>query len=296
MTEARESNQAVMFADVSDSVGLYESLGDREALRLVGACLVAMRSVAEQCGGRIVKTIGDELMCAFPDAASAATAATDMQLAVTEEHAPLTIRIGFDSGPVIEERDDLFGDTVNVAARMAELAQPGQILATTRALDTLPNYLGTTARSLSSLSVKGKTQTLDVGEIVWQHSGDLTMAGNWQDSYVEGAVRPGPTLRLRHASRELFLVDDTKVTLGRGANSDIVILDLKASRNHAWIELRRDKFVLIDRSSNGTFVALDDGTELKLKREEFILSGRGVLGFGHSPKAPGADSVAFTCE
>ena len=199
MTEARESNQAVMFADVSDSVGLYESLGDREALRLVGACLVAMRSVAEQCGGRVVKTIGDELMCAFPDAASAATAATDMQLAVTEEHAPLTIRIGFDSGPVIEERDDLFGDTVNVAARMAQLAQPGQILASERALDSLPNYLRTSARPLSGVTVRGKSNELNVGEIVWQHSGDLTMVENWQDSNTGGAVPRGPTLRVGRA-------------------------------------------------------------------------------------------------
>src|SRR5271170_5137233 len=101
LTSSTESTQAVMFADVSGSTRLYESLGDREALRLVGACLVAMRAATEHCGGRVVKTIGDELMCAFPDAAGAAMAAAEMQAAIGEQHAPLTIRIGFDCGPVI---------------------------------------------------------------------------------------------------------------------------------------------------------------------------------------------------
>ncbi len=289
-----ETNQAVMFADVSDSTRLYETLGDREALRLVGACLNAMRNAAESCGGRVVKTIGDELMCAFAEAGAAASAAAAMQTAVSEQHAPLSIRIGFDCGPVIEERDDLFGDTVNVAARIAALAQPGQILATARALDLLPGYLGTTSRPLSGITVRGKTQELEIGEIVWHYSGELTMVGDWQDS--DAAAAPPPSLRLSHTSGELVAVDANETTLGRGADNDIVIVDPKASRNHASIERRRDKFVLIDRSSNGTFVILDDNTEIKLKREEFILSGRGKLGFGRSPLAEGADCVEFTCE
>lgn len=292
-----ESTQAVMFADVSDSTRLYESLGDREAFRLVGACLNAMRAAAERCGGRVIKTIGDELMCAFAEAAGAATAAAEMQFAVTEHHAPLSIRIGFDCGPVIEEADDLFGDTVNVASRIAELAQPGQILASARALDLLPEYLGTTSRPLSGITVKGKTQELEIGEIVWHYSGDLTTVGNWHEDETAQAEAPAPVLRLRHASGDRLVADAGEIWFGRGADNDVVIVDRKASRNHASIERRRDKFVLIDRSSNGTYVILDGSNAvIKLKREEFTLSGRGTVGFGQSPAAAGADSVEFDCQ
>jgi class 3 adenylate cyclase len=290
--QSGESEQAVLFADVADSTRLYESLGDREALRLVGSCLAAMSTAAERCGGRIVKTIGDELMCAFADAPAAAMAATEMQYAVSEKHASLHIRIGFDCGPVIDEQGDLFGDTVNVASRIVEFAQPGQILASARALDLLPGYLNTTSRPLSGITVKGKTQELGIGEIVWQYSGDLTTIGNWPEDIADSAQ----TLRLRHASGVLVVVDNVEIRLGRGADNDIVILDRKASRNHAAIIRRRDKFVLVDRSSNGTFVTLADGRELKLKREEFIISGSGVLGFGQNPRASGADTVEFFCE
>jgi class 3 adenylate cyclase len=290
-----ESTQAVMFADVSDSTRLYETLGDREALRLVGACLVAMRTAAENWGGRVVKTIGDELMCAFADAPGAAMAATEMQIAVSEQHEPLSIRIGFDCGPVIEQRDDLFGDTVNVAARIAELAQPGQILASARALELLPDHMGTTSRPLSGITVKGKTQELEIGEIVWHYSGDLTTVGELPEEEAADTVSQPPTLRLRHASGEKLMVGTAEIKFGRGADNDFVIADRKASRSHASIELRRDKFVLIDRSSNGTYVILDGTTAvIKLKREEFTLSGRGRIGFGHSPAAPGADTVEFT--
>ena len=296
MASNTESTLAVMFADVSGSTRLYETLGDREALRLVTACLGAMRAVTERCGGRVVKTIGDELMCAFPDAAAATVAATEMQAAIGDEHAPLTIRIGFDCGPVIVEADDVFGDTVNVAARIAALAQPRQILAAARALDLLPAYMNTTSRRLSGISVKGKTLELEIGEIVWQTIGELTMMGTMLKAGVKAAPSRTATLRLRHGSGERLLADATEVKLGRDADNDIVIVDKKASRNHASIERRRDKFVLIDRSSNGTFVILDGTTELKLKREEFILSGRGTIGFGQSPAAADADSVEFICE
>lgn len=290
-----ESTLAVMFADVSESTRLYASLGDREALRLVGACLTAMREAAEHCGGRVVKTIGDELMCAFAGAAEAATAAAEMQVAVSERHEPLSIRIGFDCGPVIEEAGDLYGDTVNVASRMTELAQPGQILATARALDLLPDYLGTTSRPLTGVTVKGKNQELEIGEIVWHYSGDLTTIGG-QDDDTEQSTTAQPKLRLVHASGEVEVNGDTEVTLGRNAECNIRIADRKASRMHATIERRRDKFVLIDRSSNGTFVVLEDNREFKLKREEFTLSGGGMLGFGQNPRAPGADVVTFVCE
>ncbi|MEJ0048398.1 MAG: FHA domain-containing protein, partial [Rhodospirillales bacterium] len=223
-------------------------------------------------------------------------AAVDMQNAISEHHKPLSIRVGYDVGPVIEEAGDLYGDTVNVASRMSQLAQPGQILATARALEFLPDHMKELARLLSGITVRGKTQVLNVGEIVWEFRDDVTMVGTGVEFGTDPDSAPVPTLRLRHSTGELVLVDGSEIKLGRSADCDILIVDPKASRMHASIERRRDKFVLIDRSANGTYVVLDDKREIHLKREEFTLSGGGVLGFGQSPRAPGADTVTFICE
>jgi predicted component of type VI protein secretion system len=86
------------------------------------------------------------------------------------------------------------------------------------------------------------------------------------------------------------------VTLGRDASCDIVIGDRKTSRQHARIEKRRDKFVLADHSSNGTYVAIAGEAEVCLRREEVMLRGHGRIGLGHRTTDAEATVVAFSCE
>src|SRR5882672_3884257 len=98
---------AVLFADISGSTRLYEKLGNARALECIGLCLNIMRESALACRGRVVKTIGDELMCVFPDASAAAQAAAEMQTRVEMQEPVagnrLQIRIGFQFGPVLEK-------------------------------------------------------------------------------------------------------------------------------------------------------------------------------------------------
>ena len=130
--EKASSNFAVLFADISGSAKLYETLGDAEALATVERCLAIIRKACTDSGGKIVKTIGDEVMAVFSSADGAARAATDMQAHVstqrTSRGAPLAIHVGFNFGPVIEEGNDCFGDTVTVAARLSNLARGGEVL------------------------------------------------------------------------------------------------------------------------------------------------------------------------
>jgi predicted component of type VI protein secretion system len=77
---------------------------------------------------------------------------------------------------------------------------------------------------------------------------------------------------------------------------DIVVADSKTSRSHARVEKRRDKFVLVDHSSNGTFVALGNEPEVCLRREELMLRGRGRIGLGHRTSEAEATVVEFSCE
>ena len=78
-------NLAVLFADISGSAKLYENLGDAEALATVERCLAIIKEVCVEGSGRVVKTIGDEVMAVFPSADGAARAATDMQAHVSTQ-------------------------------------------------------------------------------------------------------------------------------------------------------------------------------------------------------------------
>ena len=76
--------------------------------------------------------------------------------------------------------------------------------------------------------------------------------------------------------------------------STLGIADPKASRNHARIERRRDKFFLADQSTNGTFVTFTGEAELSLRREELMLRGSGIIVFGHSAAESSAETLEFT--
>ena len=288
--------QGVLFADISGSTKLYDMLGDAQAKRLIDECLDLMREATARYGGRVVKTIGDEVMCVLPDADSACLAATDMQLKISA--LPLAsgmqraIRVGFHVGPVIEEQGDVFGDTVNLAARMAGLAKGGQIMSTRATVDLLSPLLRSGTRPIAVLSVKGKVDDVPVCEILWQPSEELTMA-----TTSAFAASGQLELQLRHAGKTHRLVKaNAGVFLGRDVSCDVLVADRMASRVHARIELRRDKFYLIDQSTNGTFVRVNGEPEIVLRREEVMLRASGQIALGHSVTDEGAELVVFTVE
>jgi class 3 adenylate cyclase len=285
---------AVLFADVSGSTKLYEALGDTQAKLLIDELLGGMRAVTERHRGRVIKTIGDELMCVFPDAERGFLAATDMQTLVNAlavmRGVKRMIRVGFHSGPVIEEKGDVFGDTVNVAARMAGLAKGMQIMTTRTTVDALPAALRASTRAIAALAVKGKADDLAVCEVLWQEGDDLTMAAG-----ASAAAEIRFELELRHGAKEIVLGNELKTALmGRDAACDLVIADPKASRQHARIERRRDKFFLTDQSTNGTYVTFAGEPEIVLRREEVMLRRSGRITFGHSGADAGGDSVEFS--
>ena len=153
-------NLTVLFADVSDSTRLYESIGDTAAFGNVREVIGLLKGITDAFGGRVVKTIGDGLMCAFPVADAAASAAGEMQRQIAQrpplkEGRKLTIRVGFHFGPVIQDGEDVFGDSVNVAKRMEELALAGQAITTGDTVAALSLQMRETVRRLDALPVKG---------------------------------------------------------------------------------------------------------------------------------------------
>lgn len=287
-----------MFADVSGSTHLYEVLGDARAFAAINGCLDILRRLTVAHSGRVVKTIGDEILAVFPDAVSAVQAACEMQLVVSAQ-APIdntcvAIRIGFHFGPILESSGDgdVFGDTVNIASRMAEIAKAKQIITTGTTVAMLPPIMHTSTRTLNALSIKGKTDDIEVREVIWQESDEMTMmVGNTFTSKTADR-----SLQLIHQGDQ-FIVDTEHpfITIGRDEQTDIVIQDRKASRMHARIELRRDKFVFVDLSSNGSYILIKGESEIQLRREEFVLRERGSISLGHSYKNDPAEIIEFFC-
>jgi class 3 adenylate cyclase len=290
-------DRAVLFADVSGSTRLYEVLGDARAFAAINDCLDVLRKLTAAHSGQVVKTIGDEIMALFPDAMSAVQAACEMQMAVSSrkpvDGVRVAIRIGLHGGPVLESDGDVFGDTVNVAARMAELAKAQQIVTTGATVSRLPQIMRASTRTLTALTIKGKAEDIEVREVIWQESEEMTMMVGHT---ISAPVRE-PALRLVHQG-ETFVVDASRpsVTIGRDEHADIVIQDRRASRMHARIERRRDKFVFVDVSSNGSYVIVKGEAEIQLRREEFVLRDSGSISLGHPYIKDPTEVVEFFCE
>ena len=292
-------DKAILFADVSGSTRLYETLGDTRALATINNCLGILQKLTVQHKGRVIKTIGDEIMASFPDADEAVHVATEMQLAVTAEppidNVKVAIRIGFHFGPVLENASDgdVFGDTVNTAARMAGIAKGGQIITSGVTVKKMQPIMRASARFLDALTVKGKAEDIEVFEIIWQESAEMTMmAGRTQTP----AVASQASLRLVHQGKEIMLnAELPSVMLGRDPQAEVVILDRMASRMHAKIERRRDKFVFIDQSSNGSYITFKGENEILLRREELLLRGSGTISFGHTYSKDPSEVVEFSC-
>lgn len=293
-----QSQAAVLFADVSGSTKLYETAGDQVAKAAIDECVRIMRDKTESAGGRVIKTIGDEVMSAFPTADAAADAAIQMQESINElkpvGNTKIGIRIGFNWGPIVNQDDgDIFGDAVNVASRLSHVAVKGQIItAKETVLQMQSAMLRQQVRKITAIQIKGKAAEIEVYELMWQQSEDATTMAKGGSIFKPKKT----TLRLVLQGQEHMLTDErTAVSMGRDASADLVIKDRMASRSHGKIERRLDKFVLTDHSANGTFVMVDGDREIVLRREEFTLRGKGWIAFGQS-RTTATDVLEYYCE
>ncbi len=292
----REREVAVLFADVSGSTKLYETEGDKVALEAIARCIEVLRQATGSGGGRVVKTIGDEVMAVFPSPDAAATAAANMQGGI-EALPPvgttkLAVRIGFHCGPVLQRENDIFGDTVNMAARLVEQSGKGQIITSSETADRLGALFRSFKRPLYAIHVKGKAEEVVLCEIIWRHSDDMTMSVSSRSPAKPDAL----ALRLQYRGREILLRRNSdSISLGRDAGCSLVVSNDRASRKHCIVERRQDKFVVVDQSTNGTYVTIDGNTEILLQRDEIRLGKRGWIVLGQ-PRDDSQDAVEYSCD
>jgi class 3 adenylate cyclase len=125
--------RTILFTDIANSTAMTQALGDEAAMALLDVHNTVVRSALADLGGREVKHTGDGIMASFVSAASAVRCAIQIQREL-DKHAqanperPLKVRVGAAAGEPVEQNDDLFGSTVQLAARLCAHAQPEQIL------------------------------------------------------------------------------------------------------------------------------------------------------------------------
>jgi len=288
---------AVLFADIAGSTRLYEEFGDSRAQDMVTGCLLRLTESCVRHHGKVVKTVGDEIMCWFPTPDDAVNSAQEMHdlLREREQIDPQTpsVRIGLHFGEAIFERNDIFGDAVNLAARMTAVAKARQIITTESTVDRLSAPLSASTRLFDRATVPGRQGEVTMYEVLWEGE-DATHI------ISRVSLIGSETMQLLRVScgesEELIGPDALEFTIGRGAQRNLVVPSELASRLHGRIEFRRGKYVYVDLSTNGTFIRSQDGQETYLRREEMPLWGSGFISLGRSVTEGDPNLIRFSCE
>src|SRR5437763_774454 len=276
MTEPLERDTTVLFAYVLGGADLIAKGGDAPAVGSLKACIDNLRKSAEACGARVLDSGSERLMVllATPDAAADAAAAMHSSMDTFPQYTDvkLALGIGFHHGPVIQKDDQVYGDTVNLAAQLVAKAANGQIITTRETASHFSPIYRAWMRKLGSIEIKGRSGQVALCELLWRTDDNATLfAKRRVDTHPASVV-----LKLRYRDKDYVRRrDNDSITLGRDENCGIPVHDDEASRHHCTIERRQDKFVLTDHSTNGTYMKSADGSEVLVQREEFTLTGSG---------------------
>ncbi|MFV1997388.1 MAG: adenylate/guanylate cyclase domain-containing protein [Acidiferrobacterales bacterium] len=294
---SREQHCAILFADVAGSTRSFDALGDEKAKEWLLGIQRLMSDVVNNNSGEVMDYIGDEVMCRFLDANSAVDAACHIQRAMQDippiEGIAAAARIGINWGSIIADGDRLFGDTINIASRLTEIAEAGQIIISDAVASLLSAGAQHEVRQFDRVTLKGKRETLSIYDVLWEREGVTTIVSATRNPVAQAK---GDVLLLEYKQEKREIRQNTTgFRLGRDKESDLVIVSSLASRNHARIEFRRGKFVLVDQSTNGTYIKTNDGKVVYLRREELPLWGSGDIGFGEAVSTDNQNIIRFFC-
>ena len=166
--------RTVLFTDIADSTTLTQALGDEAALAMLGVHDTIVRDALSASGGREVKHTGDGIMASFISAAGAVRCAIEIQRQL-DKHSqenpdrPLKVRVGAAVGEPVEQHNDLFGSTVQLAARLCAHAQPEQILVS-NAIAELCIGKGLSFEDVGEVTLKGFNSPVRAHAAAWKHA------------------------------------------------------------------------------------------------------------------------------
>ena len=280
----------VVFADLTGSTRVFESLGNAKATQAITRLTQWMGKLCESHGGQVIKTLGDGVLMTFPDNQAAVDATVEMQrfhtkrIATWPEQLKMYLQIGLARGAVVNQHGDWYGDAVNVASRLSDLSGDGQIFATDVVVDKMHPHSLVRFRSLGPMDIRGRNEPCRVSRIEWQ-SEVMTDQFTEPAPLPAGAAKaktPGTAIALAWLDLRLsFALADLPVTLGRDPGAHFVINDPRVSRLHAKISWGNGTFKLEDASSYGTWVRFaGSDTVVCLRRQDCVLHGQGEIALG----------------
>ena len=292
---AKDLEVAILFADVVGSTQLYDQFGDTKASETVAQCLDVMKDATHQYNGTVIKTIGDEVMSTFPTVEDAMGAAVMMQSRISadnkqDDRIAVSIRIGCHFGPVVQEQNDIFGAAVHTANRMTSQAKARQIVISGETVAQMSGDLRKQTRQIDVATVRGKLDEVALYELLWNPEEATSMLPTIE---WENQGRKASRLQLSFRDQKIEVNDKRKsVIMGRAEDNDLVIKGNLISRIHAKVEMRRGKFILVDQSTNGTFVQNVQGEETFVRRDSTEINGEGTIGLGRAEE-PGASLAIY---
>ncbi|MEM7467853.1 MAG: adenylate/guanylate cyclase domain-containing protein [Pseudomonadota bacterium] len=292
---------AILFADVCGSTRLYEKFGDDIARADMAKCIDLLDEMAKRLDGSTLKTIGDEIMCAFEDPIKASLAAAEMHAALKKacesgefQMGELHIKIGWHWGNVSWRGEEVTGEAPITAQQIINRAKADETLTSKQSIDELPPGLFANIHMLDRIEAEAWDGSLDVCKIPWEQSGEETQISSVQMSQV---VSKEVSLLLEYQGQEFTVnANNTKCSIGRGRHADLRVNGGFTSRLHAEITYRNGRFNLRDESVNGTIIVNENGESKRLRREEGVISGIGKLGFGAPPDDDPNGVVIFRCK
>ena len=297
------SSTTVVFADIAGSTALFETLGNEQAAALVTRLTQGIGVCVQDHGGRVIKKLGDGVLGVFAQPGQAVAAS----VALMREHRQwlqsqpqalrVEIHVGLASGEVVEVDGDCYGDAVNVAARLCDLAGGAEVWATQAVVAGLVPARGLSFIRLGHVEVRGKAEAQVMYQVEWREDAeaDCTMHSDLMSELNRIDDQPVAEIQLSGpGGQRLRASSGSPVQLGRAADSDLCLIDPRVSRVHARLEWRQGAFVLTDLSSFGTWVRFAGSeTAVQLRRDNCLLHGSGEIALGVSFADGNAPIIGF---
>lgn len=265
---------AILFADLGGSSALYKSAGNLAAKSSIDTNLDITRKIICHYKGEVVKSIGDELMCCFANINDCLGAAITVQKRLSQQllELDLCINIGISFGETIVEKSDLFGDSVNQAAHLTNLASGGQILISHGSNQRLNQELSAFSKEFDRITYKGSQESALIYRVFWQDEtsyGEETKLVDVEKKNFHDSTHL--TIEYREA-QFVIDVDSTPFLIGRDEGvCDLSVQGGQVSREHCQITYSRGKFVLVDHSTNGCYLSPANKQSIYIRREEYPL-------------------------
>jgi adenylate cyclase len=294
MTDSTTTELTVLFADICRSTVLFDKLGDQDALKLIMKALELVQQIVSEHEGTVIGTIGDEVMCTFTAPQQALIAARQVHRMIQQDALmqsnQLAMRVGINTGAVVSISNSVYGDTVNIAARLAQQAKANQSLVSSNTIALIDQPLRDQIRPIGEINLRGKAGAIDVYELLGMDMEEEITEVASSKTLESRAFLMNVRYRTRQMRFDPMLVS---FLFGRGLDCDQTIDHPTISREHAEILYRNGQYILRDFSTNGSFIVQGDQPE-RVHRSSVELRGQGRIYLGRTLDMP-EFCIEFTC-